>query len=104
MVLLVLGTPRPELVVDYTAIRPGSVALAIGDAFGSSCVDAALSIGICSIFAATAISGDAAGGSLIAACAIAAAVLITVRARRHGPASGIALLVIYAAAYAARLT
>ena len=39
-IVLALGTSVPELVVDWTAIRRGAAALAIGDLFGSSLLDA----------------------------------------------------------------
>jgi len=40
------GTSAPEIVVDFTALLRGSPAIALGDALGSSLIDATLSIGI----------------------------------------------------------
>jgi cation:H+ antiporter len=40
-----LGTSAPEIVVDLTALRRGAPGIALGDAMGSSLVDATLSIG-----------------------------------------------------------
>jgi cation:H+ antiporter len=41
-----IGTSAPEIVVDLTALARGAPAIALGDAVGSSLVDATLSIGI----------------------------------------------------------
>ena len=41
-----IGTSAPEIVVDLTALARGAPAIALGDALGSSLVDATLSIGI----------------------------------------------------------
>jgi cation:H+ antiporter len=41
-----VGTSAPEIVVDLTALARGAPAIALGDALGSSLVDATLSIGI----------------------------------------------------------
>ena len=44
--MLGLSTSLPELVLEITAMRKGHSKLAIGDSFGSSVVDATLSLGI----------------------------------------------------------
>jgi len=44
--VVAVGTSLPEFVVDLTAIRKGQYEIAIGDAIGSSLVDACFSIGI----------------------------------------------------------
>lgn len=41
-----LGTSAPEIVVDLTALARGAPGIALGDALGSSLVDATLSIGV----------------------------------------------------------
>lgn len=41
-----LGTSAPEIAVDVTALLRGAPAIALGDALGSSLVDATLSIGV----------------------------------------------------------
>ncbi|UCG41402.1 MAG: hypothetical protein JSV07_03880, partial [Acidimicrobiia bacterium] len=68
--------------------------------FGSSMVDATLSIGIGPLIAPTAVTAElAVRGSLVAAGVIGLATLIVVGRRRHTWASGIALLVVYALTY-----
>ena len=44
--VVAIGTSLPELVVDLTAIRKKQYEIAIGDAIGSSIIDAGFSIGI----------------------------------------------------------
>lgn len=95
-----LGTSLPELVFDVAALRRGQPDMAIGDVFGSSMVDATLSIGIGPLIAPTAVTAElAVRGSLVAAGVIGLATLIVVGRRRHTWASGIALLVVYALTY-----
>ena len=69
-VVLSLGTSLPELVVDLTALRRGAAALALGDLFGSSLLDATLAIGIGPALRATTVSNDATTACLIAASSI----------------------------------
>lgn len=97
-VVLALGTSLPELVVDLTAIRRGAVALALGDLFGSSLLDATLAIGSGPALRATAVSADAAVTCVLAAMGVAAATVIVVRRQVHRFATAIALLVTYVAA------
>lgn len=99
-----IGTSMPELIVDVTALRRGERDLAIGDIFGSSLVDATLSIGIGPAVAPTVISSDlAVRGSLFAMAALAAVTLLLTFVRRHDWKTGLALLGIYAAMYLALL-
>lgn len=74
-VVLALGTSMPELVVDWTAIRRGAAALAIGDLFGSSLVDATLSVGIGPALFPTDVSDEAIVGTLIIAVGVAVATI-----------------------------
>lgn len=95
-----IGTSLPELMVDVTALRRGERDLAIGDIFGSSLVDATLSIGIGPIVAPTLITSDfAVRGSLLAMAAVAAVTLLLTLIRRHDWKTGFVLLMIYAATY-----
>ena len=99
-----IGTSLPELMVDVTALRRGERDLAIGDIFGSSLVDATLSIGIGPVVAPTVINSDlAVRGSLLAMAALAAVTLLLTFVRRHDWKTGLALLGIYAAMYLALL-
>ncbi|PMB75094.1 MAG: hypothetical protein C0193_02145 [Candidatus Bathyarchaeota archaeon] len=55
--LVAIGTSLPELVVDLTAVRKRQYEIAIGDAIGSSIVDAGFSIGIGPLFFPIKVSG-----------------------------------------------
>lgn len=95
-----VGTSLPELFVDVTALRHGTGDLAVGDLFGSSFVDATLSIGIGPIFAATAVTRDlVVRGGLLAAVVLLIVTLLFSRVRHHDWRSGIILLLVYAAMY-----
>jgi cation:H+ antiporter len=94
-VVLALGTSLPELVVDWTALRRGAVALALGDLFGSSLVDATLAIGSGPAIRATVVSADAVTACLIAACGVALATVVMTLRSSHGRRSAAALFVVY---------
>ena len=97
-IVLALGTSLPELVVDWTAIRRGASALALGNLFGSSLFDATLSIGIGPTVRPTDISSDAVWSVLIVAAGVAAATWIARPASRAGRrASAASLLAVYVA-------
>lgn len=82
-VVLSLGTSMPELVVDWVAIRRGAAALAIGDLFGSSLVDATLVVGIGPIFREVAVSSEAVTGALVIAVGVAATAVAIAWAQRR---------------------
>lgn len=95
-----IGTSLPEIVVDVTALRRGQADLAVGDIFGSSMVDATLSLGIGPLVAPTLVTaGLAVRGSLAAACVIAIATILLTRREQHTAATGIVLLLLYLACY-----
>lgn len=96
-VVLALGTSMPELVVDWTAIRRGAAALAIGDLFGSSLVDATLSVGIGPVFVGVAVSAEALTGTLVVAVGVAVATTIVATVDRPSQLIG-GLFASYAAA------
>ena len=75
-IVLALGTSVPELVVDWTAIRRGAAALAVGDLFGATLVDSTLSVGIGPIFRPTAASTEAMTGTIVIAVGVAVATLV----------------------------
>lgn len=103
-VVLSLGTSFPELVVDYTAIRRGATALAFGEIFGSSLVDASLSIGIGPMFRATDVSGAAVTSVLVVAAGIAAATAIWYRRRSRDTHVAVGLFTVYILCVAAMIT
>ena len=95
-----LGTSLPELMVDVTALRSGQRDLAIGDVFGSSLIDATLSIGIGPLIAPTAVSaGLAVRGGLAALAAAAIVTLVLGIRRRHSRLTGALLLALYVGLY-----
>lgn len=95
-----IGTSLPELIVDVTALKRGERDLAIGDIFGSSLVDATLSIGIGPLLAPTLISSAlAVRGSLYAMAALASVTLLLTLKRRHDWTTGLVLLGVYALMY-----
>jgi cation:H+ antiporter len=97
-IVLSLGTSLPELVVDWTAIRRGAVALAIGDLFGSSLLDATLALGIGPMMRSVAVSPTAATACIIAALGVTAATVITGSRPTHGRSSATLLFLVYAVA------
>ena len=96
-----IGTSAPELAVDLTALARGMPGLAIGDAVGSSLVDATLSIGIGPLVAPADVTRSTALLSTsyaLVAIGLATAVLL-LRNRLDRLAGGI-LIGLYAVAYA----
>ncbi len=94
-VALSLGTSLPELAVDWTALRKGAGSMAVGDIFGSSFVDATLSIAAGPVIFSSAVSSDVRTGVALAAIAVALATILTVRSRRFDRRLGVALIVLY---------
>ena len=94
------GTSAPEMVVDATAFVRGSPAIALGDALGSSLVDATLSIGVGPIVAPASVTPRlAVTGSLYALVAVAVVTVVLLARRRHDRRSAPVLLALYALAY-----
>jgi cation:H+ antiporter len=95
-----LGTSAPELVVDLIALRQGAVAIAVGDALGSSLVDSTLSIGIGPLVAPGAVSEHIAlAGTLYTLAGVAAVGGLLALRRHHDRLTGVILLAVYALAY-----
>ena len=95
-----IGTSAPELVVDVVAIRQGAVAIAVGDALGSSLVDATLSIGVGPIVRPGALTEHiAVAASVYSLAAVAVAGGLLGLRRRHDRRSAFVLLALYALAY-----
>lgn len=96
-----LGTSAPEIVVDVTALLRGAPGIALGDALGSSLVDASLSIGVGPIAAPAPVTTRlAVTGSLYALLAVAAVGGLLALRRRHDRLSAAVLMGLYALAYA----
>ena len=99
------GTSAPEIVVDFTALVRGAPGIALGDALGSSLVDATLSIGVGPIVAPAAVTPRLAiVGSLYAIVAVAAVGVLLAARRRHDRRSAPVLVGLYALAYVVLLS
>jgi cation:H+ antiporter len=95
-----LGTSLPELIVEISAVRQGQWDLAVGDAIGSSFVDATLSLGIGPLVAPIVVSaGVAVSGSLIASAAVGLALLVLMQRGVHDRLSGAVLVGLFLVAY-----
>jgi cation:H+ antiporter len=96
-----LATSAPELVVVITAASRGAYGLALGDALGASFVDSTLSIGAGPLIAGAAVTAHAAvSGITYALLATVAATILLAAYGRHNRRIGLALLALYALAYA----
>jgi cation:H+ antiporter len=95
-----LGTSAPEIAVDITALRRGAPAIALGDALGSSLIDATLSIGIGPIVAPAAVTARLALiGSVYTFIAVLLVGALLAARRRHDRVSGALLVGLYALSY-----
>jgi len=95
-----LGTSAPEIVVDVTALLRGAPGIALGDALGSSLVDATLSIGAGPLVAPAPVTPRlAVVGSLYSLVAVAVVGALLAARRRHDKRSAIVLMGLYAFAY-----
>jgi cation:H+ antiporter len=96
-----LGTSAPEIAVDITALRQGAPAIALGDALGSSLIDATLSIGIGPIVAPAEVTARlAVVASLYTLVAVGLVGAVLVARRRHDRWSALVLMGLYALSYA----
>lgn len=102
-VVLSLGTSLPELVVDWTALRQSASALAVGDLFGSTLLDATLALGIGPALRAVEVSATSSTVAVIAALAVVAATAIAGSKPTHDHHSAPLLFAVYAASIAAIL-
>jgi cation:H+ antiporter len=95
-----IGTSSPELVVDVTALLRGAPGIALGDAVGSSLVDATLSIGAGPLlFPADVTARLAVAGSIYTLFAVACVGIVLCTRRRHDRVSGYVLLGLYGLSY-----
>jgi len=100
-----VGTSAPELVVDLTALARGAPGIAFGDAFGSSLVDATLTVGLGATVAPAEVTPRlAVAGSVYSMAAVAAVSSILAVRRRHDKRSGGVFVSLYAFAYVVLLT
>ncbi len=95
-----IGTSSPEIVVDVTALLRGAPGIALGDALGSSLVDATLSIGAGPlVFPADVTPRLAVAGALYSLFAVVVVGAALTGRRRHDRTSGLLLFALYAISY-----
>ncbi len=94
-IALSIGTSLPELFVDLTAIRRGASSMAIGDVFGSSFVDATLSIGIGPAIFGSLVSDSVMIGTTLTAVGVLLATVVVARSKRYDWRLAVPLLLIY---------
>jgi cation:H+ antiporter len=95
-----LGTSAPEIAVDVTALLRGAPAIALGDAVGSSLVDATLSIGVGPIVAPGDVTTRLAVTAAVYSAVAVAVVGTLLSARRlHDRLGTIVLFGLYGLAY-----
>lgn len=100
-----LGTSAPEIVVDVTALLRGAPGIALGDALGSSLIDATLSIGAGPIVAPASVTPRLAlTGTLYTLVAVGVAGGFLAGRRRHDRVSTALLFGLYLLAYAVLLS
>jgi cation:H+ antiporter len=99
-----VGTSMPEIVVDITALLRGAPGIALGDALGSSLVDATLSIGIGPlVFPADVTTRLAVVGSTYTLLAVGTVGVLLCARRRHDRISAAVLIGLYILSYAVLL-
>jgi len=100
--IVAFGTSLPEIVVDLTAIRRKQYEIAIGDAIGSSIIDAGFSIGIGTLFFPGNVTASLAEktGLYALTCSIVVVTVLALR-QKHDGKSGLLFIMLYALAYLA---
>lgn len=98
--IVAFGTSLPEIVVDLTAIRRKQYEIAIGDAIGSSIIDAGFSIGIGTLFFPGTVTASLAEktGLYALVCSIVVVMMLALR-QKHDRKSGLFFIMLYALAY-----
>jgi cation:H+ antiporter len=100
--IVAFGTSLPEIVVDLTAIRKKQYGIAIGDAIGSSIIDAGFSIGVGTLFFPGNVTASLAErtGLYALMCSIGVVMMLALR-QKHDRKSGLLFIMLYALAYLA---
>lgn len=98
--IVAFGTSLPEIVVDLAAVRRKQYEIAIGDAIGSSIIDAGFSIGIGTLFFPGNVTASIAEktGLYALMCSIVVVIILALR-QRHDKKSGLFFIMLYALAY-----
>jgi len=100
--IVAFGTSLPEIVVDLAALRKKQYEIAIGDAIGSSIIDAGFSIGIGTLLFPGNVTAPLAEktGMYALICSIAVVAMLALR-QKHDRKSGLLFIMLYALAYLA---
>ena len=100
--IVAFGTSLPEIVIDLTAVRKKQYEIAIGDAIGSSIIDAGFSIGIGTLFFPGKVTASLAErtGLYALTCSIVVVMMLALR-QKHDRKSGLLFIMLYALAYLA---
>jgi cation:H+ antiporter len=103
--IVAFGTSLPEIVVDLTAVRKKQYGIAIGDAIGSSIIDAGFSIGIGTLFFPGNVTASLAEktGLYALMCSIVVVMIFALR-QKHDRKSGLLFIMLYSLAYLAIFT
>jgi cation:H+ antiporter len=98
--VVAFGTSLPEIAVDLTAIRKKQYEIAIGDAIGSSIIDAGFSIGIGALFFPINVTSSIAEktGLYALLCAVSVVTILALR-QKHDRKTGLLFIILYASAY-----
>jgi cation:H+ antiporter len=98
--IVAFGTSLPEIVVDLAAIRRKQYEIAVGDAIGSSIIDAGFSIGIGTLFFPGNVTAPLAvrTGLYALMCSILVVIMLALR-QKHDRKSGLLFIMLYATAY-----
>lgn len=98
--IVAFGTSLPEIVIDLTAVRKKQYEIAIGDAIGSSIIDAGFSIGIGTLFFPGNVTASLTQktGLYALMCSIVVVMILALR-QRHDRKSGLFFIMLYALAY-----
>jgi cation:H+ antiporter len=99
-VALSIGTSLPELAVDLTALRRGATTMAIGEVFGSSFIDATLSIGVGPALFGSEVSTDVLPAVAAAGVGVLATTVFVATTPLRGWRPALPLFGIYVAVYA----
>jgi cation:H+ antiporter len=95
-----IGTSAPEMMVDLTAVARGAPGIAFGDAFGSSLVDATLTVGIGGVVQPAPVTARlAVTGAVYSLLAVAVVGGLLAARGRHDRLSGLVFVGLYALAY-----
>jgi cation:H+ antiporter len=98
--IVAFGTSLPEIVIDLTAMKKKQYDIAIGDAIGSSIVDAGFSMGVGAMFFPINVTATSAvkTGLYAMLCAMSVMMILSLR-QKHDRKTGLFFIMLYVLAY-----